>query len=61
MFVGPAIPFTLLAARECRESRAKYIRQARNEISCSECRKIDLELARMFKRHEKAWISEYMQ
>lgn len=61
MFVGPSIPFPLMAARESRESRAKYLKGARLWEHNHELRKIDLDLAKLFKSHEKAWMETYNQ
>lgn len=61
MFIGPVIPFPLMAARESRESRAKYLKGARQWEHNHEFRKMDLDLAKMFKSHEKAWMVTYNQ
>jgi hypothetical protein len=60
MFIGPAIPFSLMVARDSRESRAKYLRWAR-KFPHGELREIELSLAAMFKRHEKKWLAEYQK
>lgn len=60
MFIGPAIPFALLAAREARMSRAKYVNWARS-CKCRELRAGELEIIAMFKLHEKQWMAEYLK
>ena len=61
MFIGPVISFPLMAARENRESRVKYLKGARSWKHDDAFRKIDLDLAKMFKAHEKAWMVTYNQ
>lgn len=55
------IPFALLAARECRISRQKYVLQARQYPSKSVEREIDMSIAKMYRQHEQSWMETYAQ
>lgn len=54
------IPFPLLAAREARISREKYLRKARASDTREE-REWNLVMSRMMKRHEGQWMETYKE
>lgn len=53
------IPSPLLYARESRLWRQKNLLRARQYPPRSQCRHIDLDLANLAKKHEKAWMETY--
>lgn len=52
------IPFPLLAAREARISRSKYLLRAKYSTDKNQ-RQWNLEMSAMMKRHEKQWMEIY--
>lgn len=54
------IPFPLLAAREARISRTKYVIRAKSSTD-KEQRQWNLEMGAMMKRHEKQWMEIYKE
>ena len=59
MMFNPYLPFCLEAAKECRGSRIKYLRMARRHPHGSEDRKIDLDIALLYKKHELQWLEQH--
>ena len=54
------IPFPLLASREARISREKYIRKAIASTDKAD-RQWNFQMAMMVKRHEKQWFQIYQE